>query len=77
MEKVLVSLPDHLAARMRATIPARQRSKIITQLIEEEVIKREQQLYQCAVAVEQDQDLSQEMQEWDVTLLDGLNNESR
>lgn len=73
MEKILISLPDQLAVRMRATIPPRQRSKIITHLIEEEIEKRERSLYECALAVEQDSDLHKEMTEWDITLRDGLN----
>ena len=71
-EKILISLPIQLVARMRATIPARQRSKIFALLIEEEVKKREQALYECALAVEKDSALNREMQEWDITLKDGL-----
>ncbi|RDI42096.1 hypothetical protein [Aquicella lusitana] len=77
MEKVLISIPDQLAARMRATIPARQRSKIITLLIEEEIEKRERALYECALAVEQDNELRREMEEWNVTLNDGLTEEGK
>lgn len=73
MEKILISLPDQLAVRMRATIPPRQRSKIITHLIEEEIEKRERSLYECALAVEQDSGLREEMTEWDITIRDGLN----
>jgi hypothetical protein len=73
MEKVLISLPDQLALRLRATIPPRQRSKIITRLIEKEIERRERALYECALAVEKDKALQQEMSEWDVTLNDGLN----
>jgi hypothetical protein len=73
MEKVLISLPGQLVARMRATIPNRQRSKVITHLIEEEVEKRERTLYECALAVENDNALRQEMDEWNITLHDGLN----
>lgn len=76
MEKVLISLPNQLAMRMRATIPARQRSKIITHLIEKEIEKRERVLYECALAVENDDDLLREMQEWDVTLIDGINDDN-
>lgn len=77
MEKILVSLPDKIASRMRAVIPSRQRSKVITTLIEKEIQQREQKLYECALAVEKDEALNQEMTEWDVTLWDGLNtNES-
>lgn len=73
MEKVLISLPDQLAMRMRATIPPRQRSKIITQLIQKEIERREEALYKCALAVEKDSNLREEMAEWDITTNDGLN----
>ncbi|GEM_PF-297110 len=76
MQKVLISLPDQLAIRMRATIPSRQRSKVFTHLIEEEIEKRERALYECAVAVEQDMALHQEMDEWNVTINDGLTDAS-
>lgn len=76
MTKVLISVPEKLVMRMRATIPSRQRSKTITHLIEKEVIRREEALYQCAVAVEKDAALNNEMQEWDITLTDGLDDES-
>jgi metal-responsive CopG/Arc/MetJ family transcriptional regulator len=70
--KVLVSLPDNLYARMKAVIPARQRSKVVAGLLEEEVRRREQELYECALAVEQDEQLRAEMAEWDVTVGDGI-----
>lgn len=76
MKKILISIPDELACRMRAAIPSRQRSKTITHLIEEEVKKREKLLYECAQAVEKDQALNKEMNEWDATLEDGLEDES-
>ena len=76
MNKVLISIPDQVASRMRAAIPQRQRSKVIARLIEQEVERREQELYQCALAVEQDTALNEEMKEWDVTLQDGLHDES-
>jgi hypothetical protein len=76
MERVLISIPDKLAARLRAAIPVRQRSKTITHLIEAEVERRERLLYECAAAVEKDSRLNEEMQDWDVTLKDGLNDES-
>jgi hypothetical protein len=77
MNKILISVPDQLASRMRATIPQRQRSKVIAHLIEQEIEKRESMLYDCAMAVEGDQALHDEMKEWDVTLNDGLESESR
>lgn len=76
MNKVLISIPDEIANRMRSAIPQRQRSKVIVRLIEKEIERREKALYECALAVEQDAALNQEMSEWDVTLQDGLPNES-
>ena len=70
--KVLISIPDSLYSRMMATIPPRQRSKLIAELLEDEVKKREQELYQAALAVEQDEELSAEMKDWDVTLGGGI-----
>jgi hypothetical protein len=77
MEKVLISIPDQLAVRMRAAIPQRQRSKIITHLIEREIEKRERLLYECALAVENDTNLRDEMSDWDVTLNDGLTEDKK
>ena len=76
MKKILISMPDQLAARMRTAIPARQRSKMITHLIEKEIEKREKALYECAASVEKDIALHHEMKDWDVTLQDGLDDES-
>ena len=74
MNKVLISIPDDVASRMRAAIPQRQRSKVIVRLIEAEINKREKALYECAVAVESDSSLNDEMDDWDLTLQDGINN---
>ena len=76
VSKVLISIPDKIASRMRASIPHKQRSKIIVELIETEIEKREKALYECAAAVEQDHHLNQEMKDWDVSLQDGLADES-
>lgn len=76
MERLLVSMPESLALRMRAAIPARQRSKTIARLLEEEIARREQSLYECALAVEKDEGLRAEMQDWSATVADGLDDES-
>jgi hypothetical protein len=68
--KVLVSLSGELYARMQAVIPPRQRSKVVAGL------RREQELYECALAVEQDQQLNGEMTDWDVTVGDGIETEA-
>ena len=76
MSKILISIPDSVASRMRSAIPQRQRSKVIVRLIEKEIEKRETALYECAVAVEKDSALRNEMKDWDITLQDGLDDES-
>ena len=76
MEKVLVSLPDDLARRMRVVIPNRQRSKVVAALLEKEIEQREQALYRCACDVEADEALNTEMVEWEVTSSDGITNET-
>lgn len=77
MQKVLISIPEQLVTRLRASIPARKRSEVIVHLLEKEIEKREKKLYECALEVEKDKALNQEMTEWEVnTLQDGLNNES-
>ena len=72
MQKVLISVPDDLLARMRAVIPNRQRSKIIAEILESEIERREQELYECACDVEEDKALNTEMSEWDLTVGDGI-----
>ena len=74
--KVLVSLPDELYTRMQAVIPSRQRSKVVAELLEEEVGRRERELYECALAVEEDEQLQAEMADWDVTVAEGIETET-
>ena len=77
MYKMLISLPKQLATRLRSTIPTRQRSRVIAQLIEKEIEKREEKLYVCALEVEKEVPLNQEMSLWEnQTLSDGLEHES-
>ena len=37
MSKILLSIPDGIASRMRAAIPHRQRSKVMVRLLETEI----------------------------------------
>lgn len=76
MHKILISLPDQLVSRMRTTIPERQRSKIVASLLEAEIIKREKALYECALAVESDPALKADLTAWNITIDDGLKDES-
>ncbi len=46
MTKVLISISDDIASRMKAAIPQRQRSKVIVHLIEAEIVRCEKALYE-------------------------------
>jgi len=61
---------------MQAVIPPHQRSKVVADLLEEEVRRRERELFECALAVEQDEQLHAEMAGWDVTVGDGIETET-
>jgi len=76
MQKVLISIPDNLADRMKAVISPRQRSKVMAKLLEDEVKRREAELYRCALEVEEDQALNAEMEDWNSTTGDGVDAES-
>ena len=76
MQKVLISLPDSLVKRMKVFIPQRQRSRVLSELIEKEIERREKSLYQCAREVEKDDTLNREMEDWNVTVGDGIDDET-
>lgn len=63
--KVMFSLPDQLVSRMRAAIPARERSKVAALLFEKEISAREQNLYFCAKELEACKGLKKEMATWE------------
>jgi len=76
MQKILVSVPNELAARIRRSFPARQRSHIISKLIEQEVKRREATLFEAALVLESNESLNQEMKEWEQAFdNDGLEND--
>ena len=76
MQKILVSLPDDLATRMRWVIPSKKRSQVIASVLSLEIEKRERELYKVACEVENDSVLNQEMEEWNGTSGDGVANET-
>lgn len=71
--KVMFSFPDNLVIRMKAAIPARDRSKIVAALLEKEIHTREHRLYLCAKELEESHGLKKEMLAWNSTFdQDGL-----
>lgn len=62
--------PDKLITRMNQTIPARERSKLVAQLLEKEISRREENLYlaareqklfEAATELEQCEELNEEI----------------
>ena len=74
-QQLLVRLPEELVQRLRRQVPARGRSAFIQKLLEQALPADEGEddpLYLVALAVERDERLSAEMQEWDAAVEDGL-----
>lgn len=74
-QPVLVRLPEDLVLRFRRRVPSRGRSAFVQRLLEQALPADEDDddpLYQAALAVERDEVLASEMQDWDVVAGDGL-----
>jgi metal-responsive CopG/Arc/MetJ family transcriptional regulator len=72
MAKILISIPEHLVAKLRTYVPMRSRSKVIADLLEAEIMRREQDLFTRAQAVESKTYLNNEPSDWDAVVNDGL-----
>jgi hypothetical protein len=75
--QLLVRLPDALVRRFRRSVAPRQRSKFIERLLQEALQEVESSdndpLYQAALLVEQDEQLAEEMAEWEEAIVaDGI-----
>jgi hypothetical protein len=76
-EQLLVRLPEALIRRFKRAVAPRRRSSFIAALLEEALPPDDagdnDPLYQAALAVEQDEALAAEMDEWETaTIGDGL-----
>ena len=78
--QLLIRLPDELAKRLKRSVSPRQRSKFIQRLLEEALPLEDgddDPLYRAAMAVEKEEALGVEMDEWETaTIEDGLTNGS-
>ena len=62
--RVTLSIPDPTARRFRAAVPARRRSRLVTDLIEKELAKRDDALAAACRAANADTALEREIDEW-------------
>jgi hypothetical protein len=59
-----LSIPDDVARRFQAAVPARRRSRLVTRLLEQELSERDDSLAAACRAANRDQALVREIDEW-------------
>jgi len=73
---IVFRLPEDVAARFKAAVPARQRNKFVADLVARAVARQEDELTRIAAAVTDEErrnpELAQEMRDWEATLGDGM-----
>ena len=62
--RMTLSIPDDIAERFCSAIPSRKRSSVISSLIEHELEKRNRALAAACLAVNQDEALNRDIDEW-------------
>jgi len=62
--RITLSIPDRVASRFRAAVPARQRSKLVTRLLEQELVGRDDSLAAACRSANRDKTLEREIDEW-------------
>ena len=75
-QQILIRLPEDVAARLKAVVPARQRNKFVADLVARAVARHEDELAKIAAAVTDEErrnpELAQEMRDWEATVGDGI-----
>lgn len=62
--RITLSIPDAVAHRFQAAVPARQRSRLVTRLLEHELSERDGSLAMACRAANRDKALVREIDEW-------------
>jgi len=62
--RITLSIPDAIAHRFQAAVPARQRSRLVTRLLEHELEERDNSLASACRAANRDKALVREIEEW-------------
>ena len=62
--RVTLSIPDHIARRFQAAVPARKRSRLVTRLLEHELSRLDDNLAAACKAANRDKVLQSEIDEW-------------
>ncbi len=74
--QILIRLPEEVAAKLKAAVPARQRNKFVAELVATAVARHEDELAKIATAVTNEEKrnpkIAPEMRDWEATVGDGL-----
>jgi hypothetical protein len=75
-QQILIRLPEDVAARFKAAVPARQRNKFVANLVARAVARQDEELARIATAVTDEErrkpELAQEMLDWEAAIGDGI-----
>ena len=75
-QQILIRLPEDVASRLKAAVPARKRNKFVADLVARAVARHEKELAKIAAAVTEeerrDSKLKREMSDWEATVGDGI-----
>ena len=75
-QQILIRLPEDVAAKLKAAVPARQRNKFVAELVATAVARHEDKLAKIAAAVTSEEKrnskIAQETRDWEVSVGDGL-----
>lgn len=75
-QQILIRLPEEVAAKLKAAVPARQRNKFVAELVATAVARHEDKLAKIATAVTNEEKrnpkIANEMRDWEATVGDGL-----
>jgi hypothetical protein len=77
MTTVRFSLPEEIIQSLNQLVPHQQQDQFVAKALRKALEQQEQALYECALAVEQDEELNAELDDWQVTLTDGIWRTSR
>ena len=75
-QQILIRLPEDVAAKLKAAVPARQRNKFVAELVATAVARHEDALAKIATAVTNEEKrnpkIARETRDWEATIGDGL-----
>ena len=75
-QQILIRLPEDIAAKLKAAVPARQRNKFVAELVATAVARYEDDLGKIAAAVTDEEtrnpEIGREMRGWEAAIGDGL-----